>query len=133
MAKLTLQMASSMIDTAVNKAKELGVPMAIAVVDEGGNLKAFRRMDGALLCATEIAINKAHTSASWGFPTDGLFEFIKGDEALLAGVPHIPRTVAFGGGVPVKMDNELVGGVGVSGGHWSQDVQCAQAAVEALR
>lgn len=129
MAKLTSDMASKMIDAAEKEAKKLNVPMAIAVVDDGGNLKAFRRMDGALLCAGEIAITKAYTSASWGFPTEGLRQFIKGDEALSQAAPNLPRTLPLGGGIPVKVDDELVGGVGVAGGHWSQDIQCAEAAV----
>ena len=133
MANLTLEMAVKMIDAAEQEAKKLGVPMAIAVVDAGGNLKAFRRMDGALLCATQIAIDKAYTSASWGFPTEGLRQFIKSDEGLSQAAPNLPRTVPLGGGVPIKIGDELVGGLGASGGHWQQDIQCAEAGVASLR
>lgn len=124
--------AGKAIEAAAAKAAELGVPMCIAVCDEAGHLKAFLRMDGAPLLSLEIAQNKAYTAVSYGIPTHAWHEFIKSDPPLLAGVPQIPRIVIFGGGYPIKEGDQVVGGIGVSGGHYSQDMECATAALRAI-
>lgn len=130
---MTLEMAKGMIEAAVNKAKELGVPMCVAVVDEGGNLKAFSRMDGAALLSVGVAQDKAYTSVSHGIATDEWYPLIQDDPALLTGVPHISRLVIFGGGYPIKVDNEVVGGIGASGGDSAQDMEVAKAGLEILK
>ncbi len=129
---ITEEAAAKLIAAAEKKAQELKRPMVIAVCDESGNLKAFSRMDNAPLLSVQIAQDKAYTSISFGIPTHKWFEFIKGDPPLLAGIVHTPRLVVFGGGYPVKIDNQIVGGIGVSGGHYSEDMQCAEAALQAL-
>ncbi len=121
-----------LIEAATAKARELGVASAIAVVDESGNLKAFRRMDGAPLLTIEIAINKAYTSAAYGVPTHGWHEFIKNDPPLLHGIVHTPRLVVFGGGYPITEQDQVIGGIGISGGHYEQDMAIAEAALAAL-
>lgn len=124
--------ADILIDAATAKATELGLRVAIAVVDAGGALKAFRRMDGAPLLATEIATNKAYTAAAYGMPTHAWHDFIKEDPPLLHGIVHTPRLVVFGGGYPVELEGGIAGAIGISGGHYSQDMQVAQAALAAL-
>ncbi len=124
--------ADILIDAATAKATELGLRVAIAVVDAGGALKAFRRMDGAPLLATEIATNKAYTAAAYGLPTHAWHDFIKEDPPLLHGIVHTPRLVVFGGGYPVELEGGIAGAIGISGGHYSQDMQVAQAALAAL-
>jgi len=104
----------------------------IAICDESGNLKAFSRMDTAPLISVQIAQDKAWTAISFGIPTHQWFEFIKGDPPLLAGIVHTPRLVVFGGGYPIKVDGQVVGGIGVSGGHYSEDQQVAETALKAL-
>ena len=121
-----------MVAAAVAKATELGVPQVVAVLDESGLLKAFCRMDGAALVSLEVAQNKAYT-ALFGMPSQDFYNFIKDDPALLAGVPHIPRIAIFGGGLPIKVGDKVVGGIGVSGGTVEQDVACAQAGLDALK
>lgn len=113
-------------------ATEIGVPMVIAVVDESGVLKAFRRMDGAPLLSVEIAKDKAYTAVAFGIPTHGWFDFIKNDPPLLHGIVHTPRLVVFGGGYPVSVDGQVIGGIGVSGGHYEQDMKVAEAALAAF-
>ena len=130
---MTLEMAERMIEAAVNKAKELGIPMCIAVVDESGNLKAFCRMDGAALLSAGVAQDKAYTAVSHGIATDEWYPLIKDDPALLTGIPHISRLVIFGGGYPIKADNEVVGGIGASGGDSAQDMEVAKAGLEILK
>lgn len=131
---LTDEDAKKMVAAAEKEAKnKIKVPMAIAVVDAAGNLKAFLNMDGAVLVAGEIAILKAKTSAGWGFDTEGLRQFIASDEGLKQAQPNLPNTLPLGGGIPVRNGTTLIGAIGASGGHWTQDIQCAQAGVEALK
>jgi uncharacterized protein GlcG (DUF336 family) len=106
--------------------------MVIAVVDEGGVLKAFSRMDGAPLLSVEIAKDKAYTAVAFGIPTHEWFNFIKDDPPLLHGITKTPRLIVFGGGYPIQSEGSVIGAVGVSGGHYSQDMQVAEAGLAAL-
>ena len=126
---ITLELAQTLIEAAAAKATEIGVPMVIAIVDESGALKAFSRMDGAKLLSVDIAQNKAWTAISFGISTDTWFEFIKNDPPLVTGITHTPRLIVYGGGYPITIDGHVVGGIGCSGGHYSQDMECAQAAL----
>jgi len=134
-SKLSITQAACdrLIEAANAKALEIGVPMVIAIVDEGGNLKAFRRMDGAPLLSIDIATNKAWTAVSFGIPTHGWHDFIKDDAPLLNGIVHTPRLIVFGGGYPIIEDNQVIGGIGVSGGHYDQDMTVAEAALAELQ
>ena len=126
---ISSELAQKMVSAAVAKARELGVTENVAILDDGGNLKAFSRMDGAPLLSIEIAQNKAYT-ALFGIPTQDLFNFIQGDPSLLAGIPTLTRMAAWGGGFPIEVDGEIVGAVGVSGAPTVQnDVDCARAAL----
>jgi uncharacterized protein GlcG (DUF336 family) len=121
------ELARKMVDAAVAKARELDVSENIAIIDDGGNLKAFDRMDGAPILSTEIAQNKAYT-ALFGVSTQDFFNFIQGDPSLLAGIPTLARVAAYGGGFPVRVDGEIVGAIGVSGAPTVQnDIDCAKA------
>ena len=128
---ITAELAGHMVEAAVAKANALGVPQVVAILDESGLLKAFRRMDGAPLISIDVAQNKAYT-ALLGAPSQDFFNRIKDDPALLAGAPHIPRIVTFGGGLPVRIDGAVVGAIGVSGGTVDQDIECAQAGLDAI-
>src|SRR5919202_1431742 len=117
---VTAELAKAVIAVAEQKAQELGQPFVIAVVDDSGVLKAFSRMDGAALLAVQVAQDKAYTAAGFGIPTDGWHDFIKDDPPLALGAPAaIDRLVVFGGGYPISIDGQIVGGIGVSGGHYS--------------
>jgi uncharacterized protein GlcG (DUF336 family) len=129
---ITLEAAQTVISGAAQKAQEMGVPMAIAVVDPDGTLKAFSRMDGAALLAVRVAQQKAWTAISFSLPTHGLWDFIKDDPPLLHSLPHQEDMILFGGGYPIKLDGQVIGGVGVSGGHYSQDQECAEAGLGAI-
>jgi uncharacterized protein GlcG (DUF336 family) len=124
--------AEKAIAAAAKKATELGLKMCIAVSDESGDLKAFRRMDGAPKLSIQIAEDKAFTSASYGLATHVWFEFIKDDPPLLHGITHTPRLIVFGGGYPIVLEGEVVGAIGISGGHYKQDMECAKAALQAI-
>ena len=127
---ISSELAQKMVDEAVAKARALGVSENVAVLDDGGNLKAFSRMDGAPILCIEIAQNKAYT-ALFGVPTHDLFNFIQADPSLLAGMPTLPRMAAWGGGFPIKVGGEIVGAIGLSGAPTVQnDIDCARAALE---
>ena len=126
---ISYELAQKMVDKAVAKARELGVNENVAILDDGGNLKAFSRMDGAPIPTIEIAQNKAYT-ALFGVSTQDFFNFIQGDPSLLAGLPTLARVAAWGGGFPIKVNGEVVGAIGVSGAPTVQnDVDCATAAL----
>ena len=126
---ISSELAQRMVDTAVAKDSELGVMENVAILDDGGNLKAFGRMDGAPILCIEMAQNKAYT-ALFGVSTQDFFNFIQGDPSLLAGIPTLARVAAWGGGFPIKVDGEVVGAIGLSGAPTVQnDVDCARAAL----
>src|ERR1700680_2162309 len=106
---IAYELAQKMVDEAVAKARTIGVSENVAVLDDGGNLKAFRRMDGAPILCIEIAQNKAYT-ALFGVPTQDFFDFIQRDPSLLAGIPTLARVAAYGGGFPIPVDGGVVGG-----------------------
>ena len=127
--------AKTVIDGAVNKANELGVPMCIAVVDESGSLIAFERMDGGKIHSITISQDKAFTAASARKGTHIFNQAcIPGHENNLFGI-HTAlggRMCIVGGGLPITFDGEVVGGIGVSSGLPEQDLACAQAGVDAF-
>ena len=84
---ISSELAQKMVDAAVAKARELGVSENVAILDDGGHLKAFSRMDGASMPTIEIAQKKAYT-ALFGVSTQDFFNFIQADRSLLAGIPH---------------------------------------------
>jgi uncharacterized protein GlcG (DUF336 family) len=132
-ASISTEAARRAIEAAEAKAAEIEVPMDIAIVDDSGVLKAFSRMDGAPLLSIQIAQDKAYTAVGFGMPTHGWHDFIKDDPPLADGAPDgIDRLVIFGGGYPIKFDGQLVGAIGVSGGHYEQDQQVAEAGLAAI-
>src|SRR6476469_4740825 len=130
---VSTDLAHRIIDAAERKAAEIGVPMVIALCDESGVLKALSRMAGAGLLSVQIAQEKAFTSVGFVMGTDAWHDFIKDDPPLAAGaVGGINRLVIFGGGFPIKIDDALVGAIGVSGGHYTQDMEVAQGGLAVL-
>lgn len=129
---ISAECARKLTDAAAAAAEKLGVPMCIAVTCAAGNLVHFLRMDGAPLLSSDIAINKAYTAAGFGMATHAWHEFIKDDPPLLHGIVHTDRLVTFGGGYPVKEGGAVIGAIGVSGGHYSQDMDVATGALDAL-
>lgn len=132
-ASISAEAAQAVIAACVAKAADHGGAFVIVVLDESGVMKASLRMDGAPLVSVQVATDKAYTAAGFGLPTDTWFDFINGDAPLRLGAPTgIDRLVAFGGGYPLKVGEAIVGAVGVSGGHWSDDMEVAKAGVEAF-
>ena len=129
---ISAEAAGRVIAAARAKAAEMEKPMVIAVCDESGDLKSYERMDGAALLAVGIAQDKAYTAISFGMATHEWHEFIKDDPPLADGIVKTDRLVVFGGGYPIEVDGECIGGIGVSGGHYSEDMVVAQAGLASL-
>ena len=125
-------LALKLIQAAEKKAAELGKAMVICITDESGVQKAFLRMDGAPQVSVEIAFQKAKTAIGFGIPTHAWHEFIKNDPPLALGAPNIKDLVIYGGGYPVKSGDAVIGGIGVSGGHYTDDMKVAEAALAVL-
>ncbi len=128
---ITTEAAQQMIDAATAKAQELGVAVSIAVVGGSGHLKAFRKMDNAMLLSIEGARRKAAT-ALMGMPTQTFADMIKDSPVMIAGIQSLPDVLLVGGGIPIIIDNAIVGAIGASGGLVDQDIACAQAGIDAL-
>ncbi|MGO4889413.1 GlcG/HbpS family heme-binding protein [Anaerobacillus sp. MEB173] len=129
---LTHNVIRKMLDAAIEKAEELGIKVSVAIVNDGGNLSGFLKMDGANLIPVQIAQDKAYTAAGFGIPTSEWYSKIKDKPPLLHGIVHTDRMTIFGGGIPIYIENDLVGGIGVSGGTGEQDILCAEAALNVL-
>jgi len=89
-----------------------GHPVSIAVVDPGGHLIAFARIDGAPLLTVDLAVDKAHTAIRFDIPSGDWYDLIKDDGAMLAALPTVPRLTILGGGLPIRVGGMLVGGIG---------------------
>lgn len=125
--------ALAVVEAARAYAEQNGWPVNIALVDPGGLLMAFVRMNGAHLHSIDIAIDKAYTAASFKKSTSVWTAALKThSEGVRTGLPLRPRFVAFGGGLPIMVDGELIGGIGVSGASEQQDEAIAQAGIDAL-
>ena len=130
---MTLADARRIIAAAEKKAQEIGQPMNIAVVDEGGNLVSHVRMDGAWLGSIDISINKAFTARAFDLSTKELASNSQsGDQFFGIHASNGGRIMIFAGGIPLKLDGKVVGAVGVSGGSGVQDHAVAEAGVAAF-
>jgi uncharacterized protein GlcG (DUF336 family) len=130
--RLTEEVAQAAIAAARVAAEEIGVPMNIAVLDAGAHLKAFARMEGALLGSIDIALGKAKTSVLFGMNSEAVGEFCK-PGGTSPGLELTNGTlVVFAGGIPIRSgDGSVIGAVGVSGGAVAQDLRVAEAAAKA--
>lgn len=130
---MTLADAKRVIAAGQDKATAIKKAMNIAVVDEGGNLLAFQRMDAAWLGSIDIAINKAYTSRAFEIATKDLSELSQPDGQFFGiHASNHGRVVIFAGGIPLKRGGKVIGAVGVSGGMGKEDQAVAEAAAAAL-
>jgi len=131
--RLTLADARVVIEGAEAKAREIGVDMDVAVVDDGGHLLAFIRMDNGRITSVDVAINKAFTAACARRATH---EYAKvagaGGPAFGIHASNQGRFMIVGGGLPIFIDGMIAGGVGCSSGSPEQDRECSQAGIDRL-
>ncbi|PKO85409.1 MAG: cobalamin adenosyltransferase [Betaproteobacteria bacterium HGW-Betaproteobacteria-12] len=130
---ITAAAAAAACSAAVAHAAGRGWRINVAVVDRGGNLMAFLRQPGAFIHSIQIAIDKAYTSASFGFPTKAWMGAIGHDDGMKFGFSSQPRLIVFGGGLPLPGEGgEWLGGIGVSGASEAEDEECARAGLTAI-
>jgi uncharacterized protein GlcG (DUF336 family) len=130
---VTLSAAQAVVEAARARAEEIGVPMNIAVVDDGNNLTAFARMDGAWLGSIDIAQNKAYTARSFDMSTKDLAPLCQPNQPLFGiHASNQGRLIIFAGGIPLEAGGRVVGAIGVSGGSVDQDHDVAEAGVAAF-
>lgn len=127
-AELSEAKVAGLLDRARSKAADLGVAVCIAVVDAGGHLKSFIRMDGSILGAVDVAQRKARTAAMFGAPS-GEFGTLVVEERLLGMELTNGGLVGFPGGLPIYYAETLIGALGVSGATANEDLEIACAAV----
>lgn len=126
--KMNSELSEKIIKSCIEKAVQIEVAMVIWVMDEHGNSVMFERMDGSLLASIEIAKGKAYSTVAFKLPTHELNELAKNGE--LYGINSLDKVITFGGGYPLKINNLIVGAVGVSGGTVAQDMEVATYAVK---
>jgi uncharacterized protein GlcG (DUF336 family) len=131
--KLTIQQAQTVVAAATAEANEVKVPMNIAILDAGGHLKAFVRMDGAVLGSIDVAMKKAKTAILFETNSEAVWDYCKPG----APAPGLELTngvlVTFAGGIPLRTTGgEVIGAIGISGGAISQDARVAQAGATAF-
>jgi uncharacterized protein GlcG (DUF336 family) len=130
--EITLEVAELMLQAAKRKAAELKIIEDIAVVDATGHLKAFVRMDGAWLGSIDIAIRKARTARLFDMETSEIGKMSQPGESIYGVELSNGGLISFGGGIPLKdADGAVIGAIGVSGSSVENDVEVAEAAVEA--
>ncbi len=132
--RLTHKGAGAILAAAEAKALDIGVPQCIAVVDDGGHLLAFSRMDGGKISSVYVAINKAVSAAMRRSATGPMPNAQEPSVLLSLGLPLASggRVTPIRGGLPILVDGEVVGGIGISSGTEEQDVECASAGVAAV-
>ena len=126
--RLTSEGAIRLLQAATAKVEEMGVPECISIVDAGGHLLAFVRMDGAFSQSIDTSLMKAKTAASYGIPTG---DIAAGIDLKLA-IATRGKRINLPGGLPIIVDGHVIGGIGVGSGTGEQDRQVASAALAAL-
>jgi ATP:cob(I)alamin adenosyltransferase len=129
---LDLATCDRLVEAGMRRAKEIGVPMVVAVTDASGNLLELRRMDNALIVSITLAPQKAYTAATVRMPTENLAKLSQPGESLYGIDISVPNLTLLGGGLPLVVDGVVIGAVGASGGAIDQDIDVAQAMTAAL-
>jgi uncharacterized protein GlcG (DUF336 family) len=130
---LTLELAGKAVEAGLKHAATLDVAVCVVVCDSAANLKAFVRMDGAWLGATDVALRKASTSVLFEAETQAIWEVCKPGAPAHGLESSNGGLITFAGGIPIRSpEGDLLGAIGVSGGEVAQDHAVAQAAIKAL-
>jgi uncharacterized protein GlcG (DUF336 family) len=132
MTDITIEQAQAVVQAGLAASASRGLAMNIAVVDAGGNLKAFARMDGAWLGSIDISIKKARTARYFDMPTGAIGELSQPGGPLFNIEVSNGGLITFPGGLPLEVAGGVVGAVGVSGSTVEDDYAVAEAAAAAL-
>ena len=126
--KLTSGGAMNILQAAIEKATSMGVPQCITIVDAGGHMLAFCRMDGAFVLSNDSSLKKAVTAAIYGQLTGQMDDNV----ALKLAIATDGKRVNLPGGLPIIVDGHVIGGLGVGSGSGAQDLEVAKAGIAAL-
>ncbi|MEJ2857519.1 MULTISPECIES: GlcG/HbpS family heme-binding protein [unclassified Saccharothrix] len=129
---VSFQQARRALDAAVARAEQVGARVGIAVVDQGGHVRALVRLDGANLFATDWALGKARTAAHSGMPTDEFGRFAASDPTIVAALHSSPGFNVLPGGVPIVVNGTTAGAIGVAGAPGNVERAIAEAAIAAM-
>jgi uncharacterized protein GlcG (DUF336 family) len=129
---LSLDLGLLLLARLREEAEARGLSLAAAVVDDAGQVLASQRMDGAALGAMQLALGKAFTAVSWGAPSGEFSRSTQPGGDDWGWNTTDPRIVVYAGGLPLRADGELVGGIGASGGTAAEDEECVAAAARGL-
>ena len=130
---LNITQSEQCVRSAVRKAEQMGVPVHIAILDAGAHLKAFLRMDGAVLGSLDVALKKAKTAVLFEMNSEAVRDYLKPGAAAQGLELTNGMLVTFAGGIPIKSaTGEILGAIGVSGGAVPQDFEIATAGLSAL-
>jgi uncharacterized protein GlcG (DUF336 family) len=130
--RLSLELALALISRVREEAVSRELELAIAVVDDAGNVVASQRMDGTALGAMRLAFGKAYTSVQWGMPSGEFMQTTQPGGADWGWNVTDPRIVVYAGGLPLFVEGALVGGIGASGGTAADDAECVVTATRSL-
>ncbi|WP_235538616.1 GlcG/HbpS family heme-binding protein [Sphingomonas sp. Root710] len=130
---MAIQAIQAIMEAAILCAADMGVTVSVAIVDTAGNLAGFGRMPGSFLISIDLSIDKAWTAASFGVATRELSEMLEREpRAVREGLLRRPRLTEVPGGMPILVDELVVGAIGVSGASDKQDERCAAAGLSIL-
>jgi len=132
MSDITMDQARAAVDAARRKSGEIDTKMNIAILDAGGNLKAFARMDGAWLGSIDIAIKKARTARYFDMNTGEIGKLSQPGGALFNIEHSNGGLITFPGGIPIRQGDTIIGAIGVSGSSVENDHTVAAAGVAAI-
>lgn len=124
--------ARAAVEASIDMANKIGIAIQVSIVDSSGNLVAHLKMDGAFIPSCRIAQDKAYTAVGFGQPTSNWQQQLQQGTVFRESIMHQPGLAFFGGGVPIVINGDLIGGIGVSGGSEEQDETCALAGCAAL-
>ncbi|HEX6313182.1 MAG TPA: heme-binding protein [Acidimicrobiia bacterium] len=128
MTDVDLATAQGIVRKAVEAAQGQGLPVAAVVVDRGGHPVAMARMDGVSFVMSDAARRKATMAGAMGAPTHAVAEMAKSDDLIAAAFTGSDHVLALPGGLPIMGDSGPIGGIGIAGGHYTQDQAIAEAA-----
>ena len=120
-----------LVNDAIRCADKIGIAVNISIYDRGANLLSFQRMANAPLGSIDIALKKGHSAVLFGVPTEALGELAR-DQQLTGFEQTNNGLILFAGGEPVYDNNQLIGGIGISGGSAAQDKEIALFAISQL-
>lgn len=130
---ISYQSAIKLVDLCISKAQKLHIEISVSIVDCSGLEIVFCKMDNAPLLSVSVAKKKAFSAISYNLETgEKWWNFIKEDPLLLNSIPHLNDFTILGGGKPIKVNEKIIGAIGVSGGHYNQDIACIDYAFETL-